>query len=144
VIHVIDPGNVPDGLFWTEPIPSDSVHVHLDKKKPTASLRVQNIATRDWGTVPNDLLHGPSVPATLSFEVQWKGLIKPVNLRDPVNRFVFKGVEDTAVLTCSASVPKKDFEFVSDAAGQKVGFAEIGHERNGSFFPDDDDDNDDG
>ena len=134
MIHVIDPGNIPDGLFWTEPVPSDNVRVHLDGRSPTASLRVHNIVTQDFGTIPNDLLHGPSVPAILSFNVRWRGLTKRVQRRDPVNRYVLEGVESTAVMTCSASVPDTDFEFVSDAAGQQVLFAEIGHERNGVFF----------
>jgi hypothetical protein len=133
MIHVIDPGNIPDGLFWTEPVPSDSVHVHLDGRSPTASLRVHNIVTRDFGTIPNDLLHGPSVPAIFSFNVRWRGLTERVQRRDDgVNRFVFEGVKSTAVLTCSVSVPDTHFEFVSDAA--EVLFAEIGHERNGVFF----------
>jgi hypothetical protein len=140
MIHVIDPGNIPDGLFWTEPLPSDNVHVHLNGKNPAASLRVHNIATRDFGTIPNDLLHGLSAPALLSFAVRWRGLTKPVQRRDPVNRYVLEGygleegVENTVVMTCSASVPDNNFEFVSDAAGQQVLFAEIGHERNGVFF----------
>ena len=140
MIHVIDPGNIPDGLFWTEPVPSDNVRVHLDGRSPTASLRVHNIVTQDFGTIPNDLLHGPSVPAIFSFNVRWRGLTERVQRRDPVNGYVLEGygleegVENTVVMTCSASVPDTDFEFVSDAAGQQVLFAEIGHERNGVFF----------
>jgi hypothetical protein len=133
MIHVIDPGNIPDGLFWTESICSDNVHVHLDRRNPTASLRVHNIVTQDFGTIPNDLLHGPSVPAIFSFNVRWRGLTERVQRRDDgVNRLVFEGVKSTAVLTCSVSVPDTHFEFVSDAA--EVLFAEIGQERNGVFF----------
>jgi hypothetical protein len=141
MIHVIDPGNIPDGLFWTEPVSSDNVHVYLDGRRPTASLRVHNIVTQDFGTIPNDLLHGPSVPAIFSFNVRWRGLTERVQRHDTVNRYVFEGVEyvledveNTVVMTCSVSVPDTDFEFVSDAAGQQVLFAEIGHERNGVFF----------
>jgi hypothetical protein len=140
MIHVIDPGNMPDGLFWTEPLPSDNVHVHLDRRSPTASLRVHNIATQDFGTLPNDFLHGPSVAASFSFNVRWRGLTRRVQRRDPVNRYglegygLEEGVENMVVMTCSASVPDNDFEFVSDAAGQQVLFAEIGHECNGVFF----------
>jgi hypothetical protein len=139
MIHVIDSGNIPDGLFWTEPVCSDSVHVHLDRRSPTASLRVHNIVTRDFETIPNALLHGPSVSAIFSFNVRWRGLTERVQRHDPVNRYVLEGyglegVENKVVMTCSVSVPDNDFEFVSDAAGQQVLFAEIGHERNGVFF----------
>lgn len=133
MIHVIDPGSIPDGLFWTEPICSDNVHVHLDRESPTASLRVHNIVTQDFETIPNDLLHGPSVPAIFSFSVRWRGLTERVQRRDEgMNHFVFEGVKSTAAMTCSVSVPDKHFEFVSDVA--EVLFAEIGHERNGGFF----------
>jgi hypothetical protein len=133
MIHVIDPGNIPDGLFWTEPICSDNVRVHLDRRNPTASLRVHNIVTQDFDTIPNDLLHGPSVPAIFSFNVRWKDLTERVHRRDDgVNRFVFEGVKSTAAMTCSVSVPDNNFEFVSDTA--EVLSAEIGHERNGVFF----------
>jgi hypothetical protein len=140
MIHLINPGNMPDGLFWTEPTPAASVHVHLDGKNSAASLRVHTMATRDFGTIPNDLLHGPSQPAIFSFNVRWRNLTRRVRRRDPVNRYVLEGygleegVENTVVMTCSVSVPDNDFAFVSDAAGQQVLFAEIGHERNGVFF----------
>jgi hypothetical protein len=71
--------------------------------------------------------------------VRWRGLTKRVQRRDPVNRYVLEGyglegVENTVIMPCSVSVPDTDFEFVSDAAGQQVLFAEIDHERNGVFF----------
>jgi hypothetical protein len=76
--------------------------------------------------------------------MRWRGLTERVQRHDPVNHYVLEGyglegyglegVENKVVMTCSVSVPDNDFEFVSDAAGQQVLFAEIGHERNGVFF----------
>jgi hypothetical protein len=128
-----DPGNIPGGLFWTIAARTENVEVNLERK--TASLVLHKVATKDFGTLLNDLQHGPSVPATVSFNVRWGGLIEKVKLRDPVNKFALDGFVDTAVMTCRASVPSRDIEFVSDPANtSKTTFAEIGQERNGRFF----------
>jgi hypothetical protein len=138
----IEPGNVPDGLFWTIPIPPKSVTIDLGAGK--ASFKLANVALKDFGDVVNDFKHGPSVPATASFDVQWSGVIKKTKIRDEKNGFAGKFVITGATLEYVASVPAHNFEFVSDAAKtSKNLFAEIGHERNGVFFPNDDDDDDD-
>ncbi len=130
----IDPGNVPGGLFWTIPLPKDSVQVHLGAGK--ASAKADNVALKEFGTIVNDLLHGPSVPATASFNVQWSGVIKRVKVRNVAMGFAGEFVVTGASMEYTASVPAHDFVFVSDAAAtSKAVFAEIGHERNGVFFP---------
>src|SRR5262249_21230043 len=68
----IDPGNVPDGLFWTVSLPSSSVQV--SPGAGTATYQVSNLVTKDFRTTSNDLLHGPWVPATVSFMVRWSGV----------------------------------------------------------------------
>ncbi len=129
-----DPGNVPDGLFWTVPIDPDNLNVNLGHD--TARLTVRHLATKDFHDIVNDLMHGPSVPAAVSFDIRWSGVIKPYHLRDKTNRFVFDGVQDTAPMTCTASVPTSNIEFVSDpAATSTTLFSVLGHERNGHFFP---------
>jgi hypothetical protein len=129
----IDSGNVPDGLFWTIPLPKHSVAVHLGAGK--ASLKATHVSLKDFGTIPNDLLHGPSVPATASFSVQWSGVIKRVKVRNVETGFAGEFVVTGARMEYTASVPAHDFVFASDpAAPLTVVFAEIGHERNGRFF----------
>jgi hypothetical protein len=138
----IDPGNVPDGLFWTIPVPPESVTINLGAGK--ASFKLANVALKDFGTLVNDFKHGPSVAATASFDVQWSGVIKKTKIRDEKNGFAGKFVITGATLEYTASVPANNFEFVSDAAKtSKNLFAEIGHERNGIFFDKDGDDDDD-
>ncbi len=134
----IDPGNVPGGLFWTIPIPEDSVKIHL--RRGEASLELANVEMLDFGTFCNDAQHGPSVPASASLKTQWSGLIKRVNVRNAKEGFAGHFAITNATLEFSASVPANHFEFVSDPASTSTNvFAQIGQERNGKFFPPADD-----
>ncbi len=128
----IDPGNIPGGLFWTIPVAADSVDVNPGAG--TATLQVRNVATRDFHDTVNDLKHGPSVPATASFAVQWQGVLERVKIRDTTHGFAGEFVNNRATMTWSAS--EAAFTFVSDAASTSHSeFAAVGHERNGQFFP---------
>lgn len=128
----IDPGNVPGGLFWTIPIPSASVEINLGAGD--ASLKIDNLATKDFGTVVNDLQHGPSVPATVSFDVQWSGKGSQSQLRNAAQGFRGEFVE-TLQATIAWSAQESGFSFVSDPAETShTEFAELGREDNGVFF----------
>ncbi len=130
----IDPGNVPGGLFWTIPIPADSVVIHSGKG--TASLELTNVELKDFGSFCNDLLHGPSVPATASMNVQWSGVTDRVKVRNVAEGFAGEFNVTNAAIEFTASVPFNNFEFVSDPAATSTNlFAQIGRERNGVFFP---------
>ena len=128
----IDPGNAPDEVFWTIPISPDRVQVDLDNA--AASYEINGLQTLDFRDTDNDLKHGPSVPATASFRVEWSGINKRVKIRDRVNGFAGQFIEATATIEWSA---KEDgLSFVSEPAETShTEFAMIGHERNGVFFP---------
>jgi len=102
-----------------------------------ASMKGGNIAVSDFFTIPNNLLHGaiePPVPATVSFAVLWGGAGNRIKLRDTVNGFAGNFLENTASILWSAS--SGGLQYQSGPAGTSVSvFAEVGHERNGSFFP---------
>ena len=130
-ITSIDPGNVPDGLFWTVPIPSDSVAIDLGAG--TAEYTLLQVPTLDFGTFRNDIAHGPSVPVTISFTVQWGGVKKQFNLRDAATGFRGEFVATAATMECSVS--EASLTFVSDAASTSSDVsAVIGEEHNGVFF----------
>jgi hypothetical protein len=138
-VSSIDNGNVPDGLFWTIPVPKDSITIDLDAG--TAQFALANVALKDFGTLVNDLLHGPSVPATATFKVNWAGVIKRVKVSNEAAGFAGQFVVTHATMAYTASVPAHSFTFVSDPAStSKEVYAEIGHEHNGSFLPGGDDD----
>ena len=93
-----------------------------------------NPAIRDFTSIPNALSHGSSTPATVSFHLRWSGVTKRVKTRDVVNGFAGGFIENNATLEWSAQ--KDNFLFVSDPANTSTSaFAEVGHERNGVFFP---------
>ncbi len=130
----IDPGNVPGGLFWTIPVPLDSVMI--DPMQGEASLDLANVQMLDFGTFCNDAQHGPSVSAVASLNARWKGVIRRANVRNAAEGFAGQFAITNATLEYSASVPANHFEFVSDPAAASTNlFAQIGHERNGKFFP---------
>ena len=97
-------------------------------------MKVDDLATRDFGNIVNDLQHGPSVPATASFDVQWSGKGSQFQLRDAANGFRGEFVE-TLQATIAWSAQESGFTFVSDPpeTSQAV-FAELGREHNGVFF----------
>jgi hypothetical protein len=137
----IDPGNVPGGVFWTVPIPPDSVDVNPGRG--TARYELHNFATVDFHDFVNDaMLHGPSTPTTLSFTVEWGGSITGrKNLKDATNGFAGEYVFDSATMVWTANEPNRPpvwggpAMYVSDPAStSKSDFAMVGHERNGVFF----------
>ena len=130
-IHDFNPGIAANGLFWTIRIPDESVDVDLDDA--TASLQVRNRDIEDYKTLANALADGPSVEATVSFSVWWRGVKKRFHASDSTNRFRAHFIEDWAKIEWSAC--EKGFTFHSDQAHtSKTVFAEIGSERNGVFF----------
>jgi hypothetical protein len=136
-IHDLNPSTFPPvGLFWTTEIPVAGVDVHLGKG--SASLQASDVAILDYGNIPNALFGGGPAPisGTVSFRVVWSGVDQRLNIKntDPVyGGFAGEFVRNTAQMEWSATVG--DFTFVSDPIGTSFSsFAEIGHERNGSFF----------
>ena len=123
-------------------IPSESVEIHLGEG--TALLRATDLAIRDFHDVPNNFLHGPSEPATVSFTVRWSRPARRQHIRDETAGFAGDFIENRATLEWSARAI--GFEFTSDPAEASISsggpfgpsgavlFAEIGHERNGVFF----------
>lgn len=93
-------------------------------------MHVADLEVEDYGDVVNALQDGPSVDATVSFDVTWSGVNERVKIRNPDTDFAGEFIRNAASLVWSAS--ESGFSFQSDALA--AGFATIGHERNGSFF----------
>ncbi len=96
-------------------------------------MDMSDLETRDFHNIVNTLKRGPSVPADVSFRIRWSGVKARVKLRDETNQFVGNFIEDTATVGWSSH--QDGFKFVSAPASTSTTvFAEIGHERNGVFF----------
>ena len=137
-VHDLNPSSFPPvGLFWTTEIPIAGVDVQLGNG--SASLQATDVAILDYGFIPNALFGGgpPPVPGTVSFKVVWNGVNERLNIKntDPVyGGFAGEFVRTNAQMEWSATVG--DFTLVSDPIVTSTSsFAELGHERNGSFLP---------
>jgi hypothetical protein len=138
-IHDLNPSTFPPtGLFWTIAIPSDGIQVNLGKG--VASMEADDVPVFDYGTIPNALfgpIPDPLPKGSVSFTVEWRGVDERLNIRntDPVyGGFGGEFIHNTAQMQWTATVG--NFTFVSDPLRTSSSvFAEIGHERNGIFFP---------
>ncbi len=92
----------------------------------------------DYTTTPDALFGGgpKPVPGWVSFRVVWSGMQERVDVRntDPVfGGFTGQFIRNKAQMEWTAAVG--DYRFVSDPLQtSSSSFAEIGSERNGSFF----------
>jgi hypothetical protein len=127
-VHDFNPGIAESGLFWVAPIDRGGVRVHLGNG--SASMHVADLDVEDYGNVVNALQDGPSVEATVSFDVTWSGVNERVKIRNRETDFAGEFIRNSATLVWSADEAGFSFQSDSNAAG----FATIGHERNGSFF----------
>jgi hypothetical protein len=137
-IHDLNPSTFPPtGLFWTIEIPGDGIQVNLGKGR--ASLEAEDVPIIDYGNIGNALFGGgpAPIPGFVSFKVVWSGVDGRLNIRN--NDSVYGGfagefIRNAAQMEWTATVG--DFTFVSaPLATSSSSFAEIGHERNGAFFP---------
>jgi hypothetical protein len=129
-------------LFWTVAVPPESVEIDLDDA--TASLRVTDVAVTDAHDVANALTNGKGltnppippiapVPATVSFAVQWSGVVSQAKVTNLASHFTGEFIETIATIKWSAS--QASFHFVSEDPNPARNFySVIGHERNGVFF----------
>jgi len=137
-IHDLNPGIQSDGLFWTTAIPPAGVHVNL--RQGVASLEATDVPITDFGTIANALSGGSptGTPGTVSFKVVWQGVDERFTVRNddpPASGGSFAGdfIRTSAQMEWRATVG--DVLLVSDVlATSSSTVAEIGHERNGSFF----------
>ncbi|TMD16850.1 MAG: hypothetical protein E6I96_03485 [Chloroflexi bacterium] len=130
-VHDFNPGIRESGLFWTQPVAGDSLGVELEAG--TASLALDDLDEEDYHDLHNALIDGPSDPASVSFEMRWQAIAKPMNVTDSVHRFTGRFRLCAVQIEWSATAP--GFSFVSDPANTTTNVRSvIGRERNGVFF----------
>jgi hypothetical protein len=135
-LHDLNPTQFPPvGLFWTIEVPIDAVQTNL--REGSASLEASDLPILDYGNIPNALFGGgPPVPGSVSFKVVWSGMNERVHIRneDPVyGGFEGDFVRNSAQMEWSARVGHYTFQS-EPLETSSSSFAEMGHERNGSFL----------
>jgi hypothetical protein len=129
-VHDFNPGEE-NGLFWTVPLPEDSVDADPDDGAATLTLR--NFAIDDYGNVINALSGGHEIAsARLSLKIDWRGVIRRTrvvagSLSTP---FAADMAVTGATLRFSAVENGRTFTGQSNAPD----FAMVATERNGVFF----------
>lgn len=130
-LHDYEPGIARNGLFWTVPVSPRSVR--LDARRGTASFRLRNYAIPDFHNFENSLASGPSVPAHVSFDIEWIGPTKPFRIDRPSQQF--RGDFRAGTVTAAWSSVQDGFSFRSAPPSNTTSvFAAVGHERNGVFY----------
>ena len=135
-------------VFWMVRVPDDAVDV--DFREGRATLRVTDLQLFDDHDVANSLTYGlglpgdlgfpypkippvSPVPATVSFEVNWNGVIDAANIRNGSQQFEGLFLQTGATVRWSSR--QKGFAFVSEAPNPARNLISVlGRERNGAFF----------
>ena len=121
-------------MFWTTRLASNNVG-GVNPGAGRAVYQATNVRILDFHNIPNALFGGgaPPEPGVVSFEVRWFGVDDRVNINNPSNGFAGEYVRGQARMEWTATVG--DLRYVSDPIETSSSeFAELGHERNGSFF----------
>jgi hypothetical protein len=132
-VHDFNGGIQPSGLFWIVQLPDSAIQVSRDGSR--AKMDARNVSVLD-----SFQFGGPnSVPATLSFTIQWKATAAPHRRGQgrrvpPTDPAAFLGDFATARSTASFSGSELGFSFRSTTATSDRGYAEMGFERNGTFL----------
>ena len=97
-------------------------------------MKANNVQVLDFHDFGHALFGGAPapVPAEVSFEVHWFGVDDRVNVKNPGNGFAGEFVRNQAQMEWTAT--SGGYHYVSAPLSTSAsGFAELGHERNGSF-----------
>lgn len=92
------------------------------------------LSLRDYGDLVNALLLGPSVPGVASFRIEWSASSDKRRFHYEPETWDANVVINTAQVWWEAETATASF--MADPASTSFSlFAEVGHERNGIFFP---------
>lgn len=131
----LNPGIAPSGLFWTTRLSESNVS-GVNPGAGNALYQANNVHVFDFHDFGNALFGGgpAPLPAIVSFEVRWSGVNDRVNIKNPANGFAGEYVRGQAQMEWTATVGP--YHYVSAPLETSASeFAELGTERNGSFYP---------
>ena len=131
-VHDLNPGILPNGLYWTAQLPEDAFEMHHDG-------RVARLRLREYPLV--DIFDGGSlaIAAQVNIDVRWRATSDPVERGagkgvDPTSPAAFIGHFAEASCTGRMSGVETGFSFKTGELTAAGFFAEMGWERNGVFL----------
>ena len=141
-VHDYEPGIAKTGLFWTVPVPRESIAYAADLS--TARFALSNLQIEDHHDFLNSIgLADPSIKVIhdtkVSFDTRWEATEGPTTLTvdDPAAHLHYTGDfrKSRATIAWSAWEPSLHFAFATDSTPQtNPQPAVIGRERNGTRF----------
>ena len=141
-VHDFNPAEE-NGLFWTVPSPTNSVHVDFDDG--TAALALGNFQIDNYGNVGNAISGGSEIgTARLSLRVRWSRPTKHLSYVNGVEPTPFrvKGFQTGATMDWSAVETIRGVTHRLSGATNSEDFAMVAREKNGVFFEREDEDDD--
>jgi hypothetical protein len=112
--------------------------VEADVEDAEARMTMSDLSIPDYGNILNGLFHfAPPAPGKVSFDLRWFGAKKRGSFSDASLPFQIDYVQTGAHLSWSGTTGGDSFHTTDGQ--QKVNFAQIANERNGSFFDQEDD-----
>ena len=97
-------------------------------------MDVGDLPSRDYHDLVNAITFGPFLPAIVSFRVEWGTSSDKDHFHDEASRFDADVVLNSALAWWSGETAA--VRYVADDISTSASlFAEVGHERNGSYFP---------
>jgi hypothetical protein len=134
-VHDLNPGTLPNGLFWTMQLPQDAFEVHDDGR--VARLKLRELPLVETFQFPGSL--GILASVQVNIDVLWRATSNPVERGqgaavDPTSPAAFIG--HFAEASCSGRVSgvETGFSFKTGELTADAFFAEMGRERNGVFL----------
>ena len=99
-----------------------------------AVMDVRNLPSRDYHDLVNALSEGPFLPAVVSFRMEWARSQDRHHFHDAGISFDADVVLTTATAWWSGETSAARY-IADDISTSASLFAEVGHERNGVYFP---------
>ena len=97
-------------------------------------MHVENLPTKDYGDIVNALLEGPFLPGICSFDIEWSNSQDKHHFHHEASSFDADVVFNSAQAWWSAETAVARY-VADDISPSHSLFAEVGHERNGAYFP---------
>jgi hypothetical protein len=123
-------------LFWTIPVPHDSVAISLGSGRAAFNLTTDVFDDHDLKSSLTKVFP-PGFPqiANVTFAVEWSGVLDHQHVRNEAMNFEGDFYATGSTIEWSSFNPSSGFQFTSEPANPaRVIGAVIGHERSGVFF----------
>jgi hypothetical protein len=123
-------------LFWTIPVPPDSVEVHLGAGQASFRLSTSVFDDHDLkSSLTRVFPSGFPQNVDVSFDVEWSGVVDRQQIRNEAENFEGDFLQTGSTIVWSSHNPGTGFAFQSEGPNPaRLVNAAIGHVRNGVFF----------